>query len=102
MALVSGTVLFDGGTLFYNNETLRNIAFPTVVAIHPSDAESLSLAEGTPVSVRSPYGALDLAVKVDAQVQPGTAWIPESLPGAPVGALLNGRVVQGVKIEKRD
>jgi predicted molibdopterin-dependent oxidoreductase YjgC len=101
-ALVSGTVLFDGGTLFYSNETLRNIAVSAVVSIHPSDAESMSLAEGTPVSVRSPYGALDLTVKVDAQVQPGTAWIPESLPGAPVGALLNGSVVQGVKIEKRD
>ena len=27
---------------------------------------------------------------MDAQVQPGTLWIPESLPGAPLGTLFNG------------
>jgi hypothetical protein len=40
--------------------------------------------------VRTEHGAITLAARFDTQVQPGTAWIPESLPGAPVGALLNG------------
>ncbi len=102
LSLVSGTVLYDGGTLFYINEALRNMAFDAVVVLHPSDAAALSMADGTAVSVHSPHGALNLAVKISTQVQPGTAWIPESLPGAPVGTLLNGSAVQRVRIEKRD
>ena len=33
------------------------------------------------------------------QIQPGTVWIPESLPGKPVGALLNGSQVAAVNIQ---
>jgi hypothetical protein len=43
---------------------------------------------------------LELTVKFDVTVKPGTAWIPESLPGAPVGALLNGSIVANVFIAK--
>jgi len=48
------------------------------------------VSDGKPVVVRNAYGQLTLNAKVDAQVQPGTLWIPESLPGAPLGTLFNG------------
>jgi NADH-quinone oxidoreductase chain G len=102
LALVTGTVLFDGGTMFWITPELRKIAFDAVVALNPADAAQLAVSAGTPVSVVSPEGALDLKVTVSEQVQPGTVWIPESLPGAPVGTLLNGSVHQHVRIEKRD
>jgi NADH-quinone oxidoreductase subunit G len=90
LALVTGTVLFDGGNLFRSTPHLHNIAHPTVVGLNPADAERLGVADGAEVTVSTGHGAVTLAARLDTQVQPGTAWIPESLPGAPVGALLNG------------
>ena len=101
LTLVTGTVLFDGGALFAATDKLDGVTVGPVVTLSPADAEKLGLAEGAPVSVSSPEGSLALSLRISAQVQPGSAWIPESLPGAPVGALLNGSVVQRVKVEKR-
>jgi predicted molibdopterin-dependent oxidoreductase YjgC len=100
LALVSGTVLFDGGSLFRSTAHLHSIAYPSVVGLNPADAQGLGVDNGSEVTVASAHGKVTLAVKVDAQVQPGTAWLPESLPGAPVGALLNGSAVEFVKIQK--
>jgi NADH-quinone oxidoreductase subunit G len=100
LTLVTGTVLFDGGTLFSVTEKLGGVTVGPVVGLSPVDATKLGLAEGAAVAVSSPEGSLSLSVRISEQVQPGSAWIPESLPGAPVGALLNGSVVQRVKIEK--
>jgi predicted molibdopterin-dependent oxidoreductase YjgC len=100
LALVSGTVLFDGGRMFRSTPHLHNIAFPTVVTLHPADAERLGVSEGAEVQVRSSHGAVTVATKIDPQVKPGTAWLPEGLPGAPVGALLNGSDVAFVTIQK--
>ncbi len=101
LTLVSGTVLYDGGDLFSRTTQMKNVAFPAVVGLNPTDAASLGVTEGAPVMVRSSHGELVLAVKIEAQVQPGTAWIPESLPGAPVGALLNGSDIEHVKIQQK-
>ncbi|HMN29559.1 MAG TPA: NADH-quinone oxidoreductase subunit NuoG, partial [Caldilineaceae bacterium] len=90
LVLITGPVTYDGGTMFYQGEVMPKLAFPTAVVLNPADALRLQTDEGAPVTVRSAYGALQLAVKLDAQVRPGSAWIPEGLPGAPVGALLNG------------
>ena len=100
LTLVTGTVLYDGGTLFSATEKLDGITVGLVVALSAADATKLGLAEGAAVTVSSPEGSLALRVRINPQVQPGSAWIPESLPGAPVGALFNGSVTQRVKVEK--
>jgi len=97
--LVSGTVLFDGGNLFQLTTQMHNMAFGTKVGINPADAKNLGVAEGVTVKVVNRNGELRLTAKVDSQVQQGTIWIPESLPGAPVGALLNSRTVEYVRVE---
>lgn len=97
--LVSGTVLFDGGDLFQLTTQMHNMAFGASVGIHPTDAKKLGVAEGAAVKVANRHGELRLTAKVDSQVQQGTIWIPESLPNAPVGALLNGRTVEFVRVE---
>jgi predicted molibdopterin-dependent oxidoreductase YjgC len=101
LSLVSGTVLYDGGELFRRTTQMQNVAFPAIVGLNPADAANLGVTDGTPVKVRSAHGELVLAVKIEAQVQLGTAWIPESLPGAPVGALLNGSDVERVKVQSK-
>ena len=98
LSLVTGTVLYDGGTLFSLTEQMHGIAHGATVTLNPTDAAAIGVDAGNPVIVQSEQGSLELAVAVDAQVQTGTAWIPESLPGAPVGALLNGSYTQRVKV----
>lgn len=101
LSLVTGTVLYDGGTLFGLTEQMHGMAHGATVTLNPADASSFGLEAGSPVTVRSEQGHLEVTAAVDAQVQEGTAWIPESLPGAPVGALLNGSYTQRVKVERR-
>lgn len=98
--LVSGTVLYDDGLLFSLTTQMQGMAFGTRVGIHPSDATKLGIKDGGAVKVHNKHGALTLTAKVDGQVKPGTVWIPESLASAPVGALLNGRVVEHVRVER--
>jgi len=100
LTLVSGTVLFDGGSLFRLTTEMQNIGFGPQVGLHPTDAKKLGVADGATVKVKNKHGELTMTAKVDSQVKSGTAWIPESLPGAPVGTLLNGRVVEHVRVEK--
>ena len=101
LSLVAGTVLFDGGTLFGLTDQMHGMAHGATVTLNPADAAELGLDAGSAVTVRSEQGSLDVTLAVDAQVQTGSAWIPESLPGAPVGALLNGSFTQWVKVERR-
>lgn len=100
-ALVTGTVTYDGGTLYSLTEQMRNMSFGPTVGMNPADAEAEGLRENENVTVRSRYGELALSLSVDEQVQPGTLWIPESLPASPVGSLLNGSSVEHVQIVQR-
>ena len=102
LVLVSGAVAYDAGNLFRLTTVMRSLACGAVVGLNPADVERMSLDAQTPVTVQSANGALALTVQVDERVQPGTAWIPESLPGAPVGALQNGRDVEYVRITTRN
>jgi len=101
LTLVSGTVLYDGGTLFRLTEQMQGMAHGATVSLNPADAVDIGVEAGAPVRVLSDVGSLELTVAVDEQVQLGSAWIPESLPGAPVGALLNGGYRQRVRLERR-
>jgi anaerobic selenocysteine-containing dehydrogenase len=94
-------VLYDGGKLFGLTRQMHGVAFGAEVRLHPSDSASLGVDEGEVVTVSSPHGSLQLTVKVDTTVKPGVAWVPESLPGAPVGALLNGSAQARVSIKKK-
>ena len=88
-SLVTGRVLYDGGTLFQQTEGAQAIAPSVAVGIHPADAAKEKLSDGQVVTVSSASGQLALTVKLDQAVQPGTLWIPYSLPGAPVETLLD-------------
>ena len=87
-ALVAGQVLFDYGTLMRQTEVTERVAAPVAVSINPADAAREKLAAGQPVSISSAVGQVVLPVRLDETVQPGTLWIPYSLPGAPAETLL--------------
>ena len=83
-------MLFDGGNLFRLTKQMQEMAAGAAVALNPADVAGLGVAEGDQVTVRNSYGSISVAVKADPTVKAGAAWLPASLPGAPVGALLNG------------
>ena len=100
LRLIAGTVLYDDGNLFRLTKQMQDMAAAAAVALNPTDAASLNLAAGDRVTVRNSYGAISVAVKIDPTVKTGAAWLPASLPGAPVGALLNSGATVNVSVEK--
>ena len=96
--LVTGTVAYDSGTLFQLTTAMQNMTHGATVTLHPTDAGARGIDAGSMVTVQSTYGALQIRAALSELVQPGTVWIPESLPGAPVGALLNGSPVERVQV----
>ena len=90
-SVVGGTRLFDGARLLQLTEKVAQLAPAPFVGLHAADALALGLAEGDSALVTSASGAVTLRVKVDASVQPGSAWIPAGQVGEPAGAL-SGRV----------
>jgi predicted molibdopterin-dependent oxidoreductase YjgC len=90
--LVGGPLLWDGGVfMHYSAEQVRNLTPEPFVALNPADAAALNLAEGAAVTVRSDRGSVELMLKTEPSVQPGTAWLPAGLTGAPAETLGAGR-----------
>jgi predicted molibdopterin-dependent oxidoreductase YjgC len=99
LRLVSSPALYDGGNLFRLTPQMAEMAFGAHAALNPLDAQRLGLVAEDAVQVRNEHGVISLSVKLEPAVKPGTVWIPASLPGAPVGALLNGGL-EVVQVEK--
>ena len=57
------------------------------VALNPADLAAAGLTEGPIVTVTSVARRVTLPLRADASVQPGTAWIPSGLTGAPAETL---------------
>jgi predicted molibdopterin-dependent oxidoreductase YjgC len=86
--LVSGPVLWDGGTLMAQGaEQVRKRMVAPFIALNPADLAAAGLVEGPIVTVTSPRASVVLPLRADASVQPGTAWVPANLTGAPAEML---------------
>ncbi len=85
--LVSGPLLWDGGTLMQRGaEQVGKLATP-FVALNPADLAAAGLIEGPIITVTSPRASVVLPLRADASVQPGTAWIPCGLASSPAEML---------------
>ncbi len=86
--LVSSPVLWDGGTLMaHGAEQVRKRMVAPFIALNPADLAAAGLLEGPIVTVTSSRAHVVLPLRADASVQPGTAWIPSGLTGAPAEML---------------
>ena len=85
---MSSPVLWDGGTLMaHGAEQVRHRMVAPFIALHPADLAAAGLIEGPIVTVTSSRASVVLPLRADASVQPGTAWIPSGLTGAPAEML---------------
>jgi predicted molibdopterin-dependent oxidoreductase YjgC len=101
LTLVTGRVLYDRGTLLRCSEHIQDLVPDAFVAIHPTDAERLELADGDDVSLVSDVGRLGLTVKVTSEVVPGVAYAPLNLSDAPLSVLFADRgMVPRVRLVK--
>jgi predicted molibdopterin-dependent oxidoreductase YjgC len=90
--LASAALLWDGSTLMQRaHEQVRRLAPQPFVAVNPADLTRNGLVTGALVSVTSPAGSVQLPLRVEESVQPGTAWIPRGLAGQPAEILGAGR-----------
>jgi NADH-quinone oxidoreductase chain G len=86
--LVSGPLLWDSSTLMeHAAEQVRNLIPTPFVALSPADFRAAGLVEGSEVTVSSELGSVRLIASADESVQPGTAWMPAGLTGAPAETL---------------
>jgi formylmethanofuran dehydrogenase subunit D len=60
----------------------------------------MGVVTGDLLTVRTAHGEAILAARVDATVQPGTVWIPESLPNAAGAGLAGETPTESVTIKK--
>ncbi|HYM91497.1 MAG TPA: molybdopterin-dependent oxidoreductase, partial [bacterium] len=91
LALLTGSRLFDRGTMAVRCPGIRHQAGEPFVALHPDDAGRLGLADGAPCEVRSPRGGLRLAARIWPGLRPGQVFIPRGYDAAPVNSLLDER-----------
>jgi predicted molibdopterin-dependent oxidoreductase YjgC len=98
LSLVTGTRLFDGGTLTQASTTVAQLVPAPFVGLHPTEAQQMSLVDGQAVTVSSPAGQVSLSVRIDESVQPGTAWVLWGQAGEPAGALLADKATTNVKV----
>ncbi len=70
--LVTGRRLehYNAGTMTRRTKNLDLLGSDTL-EIHPDDAERLWVADGSLVSVRSPYGRIELRASVTTRIEPG-------------------------------
>jgi hypothetical protein len=70
---------------------MQGVAAGAAVALNPADAARPGRGRRRPGDrAQHVTASITWRSSLDPTVKAGAAWIPESLPGAPVGALLNG------------
>lgn len=89
LLLVVGSRLFDRGTAAVRCPGLRDQAGEPFVALHPEDAASRGVGEGSLCEVRSPRGTLRLRARLWPGLCPGHAYVPRGYDTAPVSRLLD-------------
>ncbi|MCK4300291.1 MAG: molybdopterin-dependent oxidoreductase, partial [Planctomycetes bacterium] len=89
LALVTGRLLYDGGTRLGQSDIMRQLVPEPFVEINPADAEALGIADGATVTVASSKGALKLVAKVTEDIRSGCVFVPQNFAEAPVSTLVD-------------
>jgi len=102
LALVTGRLLYDGGSPFAQSEIMRQFVLEPFVEINPADAEPLRIADQDAVTVSSARDSLELRARVSDDIRPGCVFVPLHLNEMPVVALSEVEAaVTWVRVTKR-
>ncbi|MCC6443936.1 MAG: NADH-quinone oxidoreductase subunit NuoG [Armatimonadetes bacterium] len=99
--LVPATLLFNMGTITRHNEFMKKVVPDPYVEMHPADARMLGLGPGDTAKVASPYGQLELRVRLTRRCPRSVVVVPEEMESAPLRALTDrGTEIIKVKVGK--
>jgi predicted molibdopterin-dependent oxidoreductase YjgC len=89
LVLVTGRRLehYNAGTMTRRTANLELLP-AEVLEIHPEDAQRLWVADGDVVSVRSPFGRIELAAQVTERIEPGHVFTAFHFPEVRTNALI--------------
>jgi anaerobic selenocysteine-containing dehydrogenase len=74
---VAARTLYDAGRTVSSSPSLAALAGGPAVVVHPSDLQRIGVAaEGDPVRVTSARGTVEVPVRADTAVAPGTCFMP--------------------------
>jgi len=91
LRLLTGTRLFNRGTMALRCPGIRSQAGNPFVALHPDDAARFGIADGAACEVRSLRGTLRLDARIWPGLCPGQAFVPRGYDAAPVNILEDER-----------
>jgi formate dehydrogenase alpha subunit len=93
LILVTGRRLehYNAGTMTRRTANLELMP-ADVLEIHPDDAERLWVSDGDVVSVRSPFGRIELAAQVTERIEPGHVFTAFHFPEVRTNALIGSSV----------
>jgi formate dehydrogenase major subunit/formate dehydrogenase alpha subunit len=102
LALVTGRLLYNRGSLLVQSEIMRQFVSEPFVEINPADAEALGIADQDAVTVSSARDSLEIKARVSDDIRPGCVFVPMHLSEMPVVALYEVEAaVTWVKVTKR-
>jgi len=91
LALVTGRLFYDRGTLLRCSERIQRLVPDAFVQVHPDDAQKLDLADGERVSVVSASGEIECTARIGPEIAPGVVYVPRNLGAVSVSALFADR-----------
>ncbi len=91
LLLFSYPLLVDEGRLVEGGQELKAaLEEEPFVEVHPEDARSFGLQDGSSVLVRTPAGSAEIPLRVTPTVARGSAFVPYNQPGLAANTLLSG------------
>jgi formate dehydrogenase major subunit len=101
LRLMADHLLYDGGNMFRLSDGVEELAVKPAVFLSPKLAASQGIQEGDLVDVVSAHGRVTLPAAIDNGLREDTVFVPYSMEGAPVEALLDGDGFAFVRLEKK-
>ena len=100
LRLVSSRALYDGGVLASATPAFAPLVRAGELRVHHQDRDRIGAADAEIVRVTSAHGQLELPVRADDTVVPGTAVLAWNLPDLPAATLVDaGDAVTDLRVE---
>jgi NADH-quinone oxidoreductase subunit G len=100
LRLVSSRVLYDGGVLAAATPAFGPLVPSGELRVHHSERDRIGVADADVVRITSAHGQLELPVRADDSVMPGTAVLAWNLPERPAATLVDaGDAVTDLRVE---
>jgi len=100
LRLVSSRVLYDGGVLAAATPAFGSLVPAGELRVHHSERDRIGVADADVVRITSAHGQLELPVRADDSVMPGTAVLAWNLPERPAATLVDaGDAVTDLRVE---